>query len=133
MIGIDPQALEPLHEMIAEVGVEKLKENTDKLISLWSSYTDWRHFFAAEVEESLEKKDELWDSLEEMKGYFDRIDHEGVELIQEVLNRLNESLVMHALIEIKCKPIEPSVMTFLKGMEELCKMIIEDEELERED
>lgn len=40
MIGIDSKSLEPLHEMLKDVGAEDLKETTEQLIFLWASYTE---------------------------------------------------------------------------------------------
>ena len=123
MIGIDPKALEPLHEMIAEVGVTDLKESTEQLIFLWTAYSEWRNFWESQT---LKSKDELWEDLQRMETYFKRIDHNGIEIIMESIKSLNQVFAAHTLVEMKCLPVESSVSTFLEGLEEMFRMLTED-------
>lgn len=123
MIGIDPQALDPLHEMIAEVGAEELKESTEQLMFLWTAYSEWRNFW---ITNTLKSKDELWEDLQKMETYFRRIDHEGIEVVMESLKSLEQVFASHTLVEVKCLPIESSVSIFLEGLEEMFSMILKD-------
>ena len=123
MIGIDPKALEPLHEMIAEVGATDLKESTEQLIFLWTAYSEWRNFWESQT---LKSKDELWEDLQRMETYFKRIDHNGIEIIMESIKSLNQVFAAHTLVEMKCLPVESSVSTFLEGLEEMFRMLTED-------
>ena len=122
MIGIDPQALDPLHEMIVEVGAEELKESTEQLMFLWTAYSEWRNFWESQT---LKSKDELWEDLQKMETYFRRIDHEGIEIVMESLKSLEQVFSSHTLVEMKYLPVENSVTIFLEGLEEMFRMIVE--------
>ena len=122
MIGIDPQALDPLHEMIVEVGAEELKESTEQLMFLWTAYSEWRNFWESQT---LKSKDELWEDLQKMETYFRRIDHEGIEIVMESLKSLEQVFASHTLVEMKYLPVENSVTIFLEGLEEMFRMIVE--------
>jgi len=125
MIGIDPKALDPLHEMITEVGAADLKESTEQLIFLWTAYAEWRNFWQTNT---LKSKDELWEDLQKMETYFRRIDHNGIEIVLESLESLNQVFASHTLIEMKCLPIESSVTIFLEGLEEMFSEILKSKE-----
>ena len=122
MIGIDPKALDPLHEMLKDVGAKELQESTEQLIFLWTAYAEWRNFW---ITNTLKSKEELWNDLQKMENYFKRIDHEGIELVWESLKSLNEVFAAHTLVELKCNPVENSVNIFLEGLEELFRMVVE--------